>query len=454
MEMATLDGSDDVKIDVIAGTEIQKGEGLIRSIVRDPSAHKYVIQGTKGARWEFDDEAVLQKHILILGAIGSGKSNSLYHIISEIRESMSSDDVMVVFDTKGDYLKEFYAAGDSVIGIDRTGPYSYVNWNLFEDIRIEEEGLRVLATDEILSTLFQPSVEKSNNPFFPKAAKDVVLALVTAILGDMEEPSNVDLKRAVFESREKVITRLKSKEDWSWVLSYIPEGPQGWGVFGEIYANMRPLLQEPFGQEGNFSIRKFVRERGGKALFFEYSLNTSMILKPLFSTLYDLAIKEVLSNKAPKGRTFFVIDEFSLLPYLQYIENGINFGRDRGARFVISAQNMNQIVDIYGESRGKSIVSGVGTLISFVLYDKLSREVVSDRYGQNLKNVLVMSRKREEGYKGQVMVSNVVEDRDISTLGLGESMVLPPVPPPFRFNWEKYIPKKPDTTIKAGDVRR
>ena len=450
-----MNSSDDekIKIEVLAGSNIQTGEGLIRSIVKNPSAHKYVIQG-KGARWEFDDEAVLQKHILILGAIGSGKSNSLYHIISEIRKGMSSDDVMVVFDTKGDYLKEFYADGDFVIGIDRTGPYSYVNWNLFEDIRIEEEGLRVLAADEILSTLFRPSMEKSTNPFFPKAARDVVLALVTAILEDVEEPSNADLKRAVFGSREEVITRLKSKKDWSWVLSYIPEGSQGSGVFGEIYANMRPLLQEPFDQAGTFSIRKFVRERGGKALFFEYSLNTSMILKPLFSTLYDLAIKEVLSSKAPKGRTFFVIDEFSLLPYLQYIENGINFGRDRGARFVIAAQNMNQIVDIYGQSREKSIVSGVGTLISFVLYDKLSREMVSDRYGQNLKNVLVMSRRREEGYRGQVMVSNVVEDHDISTLGLGESLVLPPVPPPFRFSWEKYIPKKPDTTIKAGDMRR
>jgi type IV secretory pathway TraG/TraD family ATPase VirD4 len=452
--MVIMDGSDNVKIDVIAGTEIQKGESLIRSIVRDPSAHKYVIQGTKGAKWEFDDEAVLQKHILILGAIGSGKSNSLYHIISEIRKSMSSDDVMVVFDTKGDYLKEFYADGDSVIGIDRTGPYSYVNWNLFEDIRIEEEGLRVLAADEIISTFFQSSMEKSINPFFPKAARDVVLAVVMAILEEIIEPSNLDLKRALFGSREELISKLKSKKDWSWVLSYIPENSQGSGVFGEIYANMRPLLQDPFGQAGNFSIRKFVRERGGKALFFEYSLNTSMVLKPLFSTLYDLAIKEVLSNKVLKGRTFFVIDEFSLLPYLQYIENGINFGRDRGARFVIAAQNMNQIVDIYGEFRGKSIVSGVGTLISFVLYDKLSREMVSNRYGQNLKNVLVMSRKREEGYKGQVMVSNVVEDSDISTLGVGESLILPPVPPPFRFKWEKYIPKKPNITIKAGNTCR
>jgi type IV secretory pathway TraG/TraD family ATPase VirD4 len=444
---------EDVRIDVIAGTEIRKVTGPVETTIRNPSTPKYIIQGENGGRWEFDDEAVLQKHILILGAIGTGKSNCLYHLISEIKKNMTQDDAMVVFDTKGDYVKEFFADGDSVIALDRSGPYSYENWNIFEDVRIEETELRVLAADEILSTLFQPSVERSNNPFFPKAARDVVLALVMQILEDSKNSSNTDLKSAIFGTRQEISTRLGSKKDWSWVLNYLPEGSQASGVYGEIYETMRALLQESFGQGGGFSIRDFVRKRGGRTLFLEYSVNTSMILKPLFSTLYDLAIKEVLSNKASKGRTFFVIDEFSLLPYLQYIENGINFGRDRGARFVIAAQNMNQIVDIYKESRGKSIVSGIGTLITFALYDKLSRETVSGKYGQNLKNVLVMSRKREEGYKNQVMWSNVIEDRDVSTLQLGESLICPPIPPPFRFNFAKYGPKS-DNNVTHQDDRR
>jgi type IV secretory pathway TraG/TraD family ATPase VirD4 len=434
---------EDVQIDVIAGPNIKEVVESVESTIRNPSSPKYIIQGEKGVRWEFDDEAVLQRHILILGAIGSGKTNALYQLISEIKKNLTQEDAMVVFDTKGDYMREFYAKGDSVIALDQSGPYSYVNWNIFEDIRIEEPQLRILAADEILSTLFQPSVERSNNPFFPKAARDVVLALVMQILEDSKNPSNADLKSAIFGGSDEIVTRLRSKKEWSWVLNYIPEGSQqALGVYGEIYETMRPLLQESFGQVGNFSIRNFVRMRGGKTLFLEYSVNTSMILKPLFSTLYDLTIKEVLSNKAVKGRVFFIIDEFSLLPYLQYIENGINFGRDRGARFVIAAQNMNQIVDIYGESRGKSIVSGVGTLIAFALYDKLSRETVSGKYGQNLKNVLVMSRRREEGYKNQVMWSNVIEDRDFSMLQLGDSIICPPNPPPFRFKWAKYKLKR------------
>jgi type IV secretory pathway TraG/TraD family ATPase VirD4 len=126
-------------------------------------------------------------------------------------------------------------------------------------------------------------------------------------------------------------------------------GGQAAGIYGEIYETMRGDLQKPFGEKGTFSIRKFIREQSRKKLFFEYSVSNSMILKSLYSILYDSVIKEVLSKKKNNGKIFFIIDEFSLLPYLNHIENGINFGRDRGARFIIATQNMNQIADIYGE---------------------------------------------------------------------------------------------------------
>lgn len=376
-----------------------------------------------------------------MGAIGSGKSNALYHLVSGIKNNMTENDAMIVFDTKGDYISKFYAKNDSVIALDRSGDYSYKTWNIFKDIEIEKKEMRYLAADEIISTLFQPSIMRTQNPFFPKAAKDVVLAIVINMLENSNDPSNFDLKNALFNRNKfnEIIQQLKSDDKWSWILDYLPEKTQqAAGVKGEIYQVMRPILQGPFGERGDFSVRKFVRDRQGRALFLEYSVNTSMVLKPLYSVLYDLAIKEVLSSNSIKGRIFFIIDEFSLLPYLQYIENGINFGRDRGARFVISAQNMNQIVDIYGEAKAKSIVSGVGTLIVFRLYDKLSREMVSSKYGQAIKKVSWMSRKQQEGYKDQVILSNVIEDADLSILKTGESIICSPTPPPFMFKFTKY----------------
>ncbi|MGC8618757.1 MAG: type IV secretory system conjugative DNA transfer family protein [Thermoplasmata archaeon] len=425
------------KSEVLAGEDLKRSLGPIQPMIGNPKSETYVIPGAKDAKWIFDDDTILQKHILVLGAIGSGKTNCLYQLIRQIENHMAENDKMVIFDTKGDFLK-FWSKGDSVISIDHSGPYFYENWNIFEDVKIEESGLRTLAADEIVSTLFQPAVEKSNNPFFPKAARDLVLALVMQVLKESPNPTNADLKKVIFGPKQELFRLLSSDSEWSWVSDYLPKGDQASGVYGEIYETMRAVLQRPFDEKGTFSIRNFVRQEGKRKLFFEYSVSTSLVLKPLYSVLYDLAIKEVLSHKKPKGRTFFIIDEFSLLPYLRYIENGINFGRERGARFVIAAQNMNQIVDIYGEYRGRSIASGIGTFITFALYDKLSREIVSGKYGQNVKNLLVMSKRREEGYKQNVVWGNVIEDDDLSTLKLGEAIICPPSSQPFRFNFNKY----------------
>ncbi len=124
-----------------------------------------------------------------------------YHLISQIEDHMDNNDKMVIFDTKGDFLK-FWSKEDSVISVDHSDPYNYENWNLFEDIKIEDKALRPLAADEILTTLFQPAIERSVNPFFPKAARDVVLTFVSYILKNNPNPSNLDLRDLIFVSKK------------------------------------------------------------------------------------------------------------------------------------------------------------------------------------------------------------------------------------------------------------
>jgi len=47
-------------------------------------------------------ESLLSTHMLILGGIGMGKSNAFYHLLSQLQKRLTPDDVMIVFDTKGD----------------------------------------------------------------------------------------------------------------------------------------------------------------------------------------------------------------------------------------------------------------------------------------------------------------------------------------------------------------
>ena len=86
----------------------------------------------------------LSKHTMLIGGTGCGKSNVFYHFVSQIKKKLRQNDVMIIFDTKGDYYKECYTSGDIVISNDdrAIGESGADYWNIFNesssDDRIEE----------------------------------------------------------------------------------------------------------------------------------------------------------------------------------------------------------------------------------------------------------------------------------------------------------------------------
>ena len=53
-------------------------------------------------------ESILSRHMLFLGGIGTGKTNAMNLFIRNTRRTLSENDTVVIFDTKGDYYREFY----------------------------------------------------------------------------------------------------------------------------------------------------------------------------------------------------------------------------------------------------------------------------------------------------------------------------------------------------------
>lgn len=67
------------------------------------------IQGTyNGKRAAFGlTEDILSKHLLLVGGTGCGKTNLFYHIVEQLIARMTKDDVMLIFDSKGDFYNKF-----------------------------------------------------------------------------------------------------------------------------------------------------------------------------------------------------------------------------------------------------------------------------------------------------------------------------------------------------------
>ncbi len=431
-------------MDVIAGLEIRdsitctpRGKTLADLIARD------------GTRVPLTED-VLSRHVLYAGATGSGKTTAINQLLSQIISGMGANDTMVVFDTKGDFRKRFYRSGrDVVISNDDT---STDYWNIFDeamidgDDRVEENML------EIASNLFSDKIRRSSSPFFPQAAKDVFFGLLMYLYKANIDatPENLNNQELYYFIRDahmdEVVRALGSHTSLRGIIDYIYSGDaevseQSQGVYSELRLIANELFRRNFRREGHFSARSFVRNRGGRILFIEYDVSSGTILTPLYRCIYDLAIKEALSrtDASAKGNCYFVIDEFKLLPSLEHIDDGVNFGRSQGAKFIVAIQNINQIVEAYGREKAYSILSAFGTSVTFRLTDRESIRFIQGRYGRNRKRYVVPSASYTERDREDIGYGEAVEDWEVLNLFPGEAIVSVATysPYPFRFTFKE-----------------
>lgn len=392
---------------------------------------------------------ILSKHMMLLGGIGTGKTNALYHLISRLKAKMGADDVMVIFDTKGDFYREFYRPGDVVISNDctATGTGGLDYWNIFNEIdgngSITDEAALLPNIIEIAKSLFAEACEKTTQIFFPNAAKDIFMAILLHFFRAVEPRQRTNQNLVAFINgvpAEKMKAMLESYNDLRAMSSYIsnPDSPQTQGVLSELQQVTREVFLGNFAKQGTLSIRNLVKNKGGKVVFIEYDLSIGNMLKPIYSLLFDLAIKEALGRNRSEGNVYFICDEFKLLPYLQHIDDAVNFGRSLGIKFVMGIQNVEQIYDNYGAERARSIFSGFMTSFCFRVNDAESREFIKGLYGKNMRLDSYLPVMKNKGMVEETREGYVVEDWDITNLEIGEAIVGIPGREPFVFRFDLY----------------
>ncbi|WIE81023.1 type IV secretion system DNA-binding domain-containing protein [Curtobacterium sp. MCSS17_016] len=407
---------------------------------------EFGVHGTNGTACTFTD-ATFGRHVLYLGGIGTGKTVGMSALIRSVRESMTANDVMVVFDTKGDYHGEFARPGDVVVaGADAESYPEHRFWNLFQEFAGLPAGHA--AEDEIFEMcngLFANLLETGgDNVFFVQAARDVFTALVTAMFRESTELTNEDLRSRIGSMSVPEMQELLDRPDNAdlrGARNYIAaeKSPTAQASVAYMQQVIQESFRSAFGRPGDFSIRQFVRAKGARALFLEYDVASGGMLAPVFKTMLDVAMKEAMSRQRTPGRVFFVLDEFALLPELTHLTNGLNFGRSLGLRFIVGTQNIKQVEAMYGNEMAASVLSAFGTVFAFRLYDGDSRDFVRGRFGKNKKVARFDSNVRSKGINESIIDGYVVEDWDLSSLPVGCCIAALPDHAPVRF---QYAPPK------------
>lgn len=399
---------------------------------------------TSGVAYEVPlSDELLSSHLLFLGGIGTGKTNAIFQLLTQLRGAMTDHDVMLIFDTKGDFYREFHRPGDTVISNDAkaTGPSGVDFWNIFGEIGAGESVEANIL--EIAKTLFNERIERASQPFFPNAAKDLFCGILThfARSSGGNAMDNARLRSFLDQSSSGDLRALLQEHaDMKAMVSYIADdrSPQTQGVLSELQQMVREIFIGNFRKSGAISVRNAIRKKGARCIFVEYDLGIGNLLTPIYRLLLDLAIKESLCREKSEGNVWFVIDEFRLLPNLQHIDSGVNFGRSLGAKFIIGAQSIEQIFHGYGESLARSILSGFMTTVAFRVNDATTRDFIKGLFGKNRKREAYMASVQTRGMVESVRDANVVEDWNIANLVTGQAVVGVPGSMPFLFQFDRY----------------
>jgi len=395
------------------------------------------------------NDNILSKHTMLIGGTGCGKTTLFYHFVSQLKQRMTYDDVMIIFDSKGDFCSKFYdSKGDLVIGNSKQYLRDSAHWNIYKEILADgwEERDFIMNTQEICKSLFFERTQNTTNAFFPNAARDLLAAIIIAFIrvGISDNTLkkkyyyNDELKMFLdLSDRKMLIDFLKTRSDSNAIISYIAnDSPQSQGVISEMYSITREILVGVFANRGAFSMREFVRKKGRKTLFIEYDLSIGSTLTPVYRLMFDLALKEALGRNKPQGNVYLICDEFKLLPHLRHIDDGINFGRGLGVKVFAGVQSIEQLYEIYGQSRGRNIAAGFSSIYAFRSNDTATRDYVSGIFGKNIileKYQMLDNRIVEEKRNGLT-----VEDWDLNSLKVGEAIVGLPFSQPFRFYFDMY----------------
>ena len=387
------------------------------------------------------DNSTLSKHVLFLGGIGTGKTNAMKQLVHTLRREAGPDDVFVIFDTKGDFLEDFYRTGDAVVSSSPQEVPGGVVWNLFSDLLGQDLAERSDQVYEIASTVFSEETSRaSDNYFFAAAARDIFAAVVEVMSGGEARCSNRDLRENLEKQVEELLEMLQEHPQLAGTTRYLQGDRTPEAVLAFLQQTLNKSFSGVFRETGDFSVRQFVRAKRARALFIEYDIAMGSRLSPIYRVLMDMAIKEALGlgRRGTKGNVFFVLDEFALLPELSHISAGINFGRSLGLKFLVGTQNVNQVLHAYQTGIGESILSGFGTVFAFRLMDGTSRQLVRDRFGTNRKQITTFNAVRSQGVQQIVVEGNVIEDWVLSGLTRGQCIVSLPEGPPFFFSFREF----------------
>lgn len=335
------------------------------------------------------DDSIFECPTLIMGSVGSGKSRLMEEIMRPILGTAEEvNENVFVFCAKENLLK-FKRPQDIVISVDSTAPNAC--WNIIKEVSVSKNP--ELTARDIAKSLTKDQ-RSDLQPFFENSCNDLLFNAIMAVYEDGLKQGVTYTNWHLFDFLNRVSLNQEAELSWytlaetrperfSHILDYLGDGlGQGYGIISEI----RTLLHDCFwgsfcSAKGQFSSIETLKT-GGKRIFLYYDhANASEASIKMFKTILNLLLKHSVDEDNGR-RTWFFLDEFSLLPETGIIDS-MSLGRGAGFRLFACIQSAQLMTRHYKED-AKALLSLFPNIICLKVQDAMSRSILSDRYGECL----------------------------------------------------------------------
>jgi len=405
----------------------------------------------------------LNKESLSLGCLavaapGGGKTNLFDMILSRLLTDMDNQDVIIIFDTKGDYLAEFGSRIPEEERVVIGSGWEYRKLTSYHNIFAEimprgVDGKLVYTPDsdvdalEIAELFFQ-QMHSETQPVFPAMAEQIVAGIIIYFMRRYwrEDQSRLNNQELIHFFQSRTTEELKAvfeedyMEDYKSCISYISgKGTQTQGVNSYIGAILRKMFIGPFAMADparEFSMMHILTGRKRTVVFIEYDLKRGNALAPMYGILIDQALKNALGGRGDtRKNVYLLLDEWALLPKLKYAADSLSFGRSQGVKVMAGIQNISAIEDLYGEAGARNILAGFQNIFAFRITDYHTRRFLVERLGENYQNISFSAQNESVNIQ---YTGHTLEEWDLMELELGQAAVVLAGEAPFLFRFPRY----------------
>lgn len=292
------------------------------------------------------------QHMMITGTTGSGKSNLIHHLLSQIR---AQGDQAIIVDTTGGIFSRFYNEEKDIL-LNPLDARSR-NWNIWDEI-INDHVLEDIAESLIPET-------RSLDTFWVSSSRQLLCESIRFLcnnkLRSYKELLDMTLKMPLKELSQRLQgTSVSAIVDPSIDKTAL-------SVRASLASQLKSLeaLEDAKPGQG-LSLLNFAKEDQRTWLFLSCQPDQREFVKPLFSAWISLAIKGMMRrSEQNNSRTWIIIDELASLNRLPSLMLGLAEIRKYGGCVMLGFQDLNQLEEIYGPSNTKTLSNLTGTKVLF-----------------------------------------------------------------------------------------